>query len=133
MRMASASGVPIDPIRRAMNSRMIGIGEDDPSRAARRASTAASGSAAYQSMSGRFESETSSEWPTSPETISQRSSAGRRCAAEARYNRTIGEASLRAISANCASNLRPGGFSSVANWIVQARIAGSGSLSPYSR
>ena len=53
-RSAIDSGVPSAPIRRAMNSWIRGMRDPAASRAARDASTAASGSAAYQYMRGRL-------------------------------------------------------------------------------
>ncbi len=83
-RIANDSGVPSDPIRLAMNSWRRGIRDTEANLAALRTSTAANGSEAYQYMSGRLWSDASSEWLTNPDRISQRSSIGIRCDAEAR-------------------------------------------------
>ena len=76
--------MPILAIRRTMNEVTSGILPSAASFIARAASTSARGSAAYQYISGRLWSPTSSEWAKSPGSISQRLSSGSLSSAELR-------------------------------------------------
>ena len=97
---ASAFGVPIAAIRRAMNGSSCGhLARRRPVAAPRSGRPPASGSAAYQYISGRLWSAASSACASKPASdLRHRRSIGSRCKADARYRRTTGDGSACASS-----------------------------------
>jgi hypothetical protein len=113
--VASASGVPKEPMRRTAYVSRIGILPLAATSSARLGSWVHHGSSAYQYNSGRLWSLTSSPYCKSPLNKSHRSSCDINCNAEAKASRSRGDlsrpachslmmsSSLRALRRACAA------------------------------